>query len=83
VITGQDGPELRRNRLLNTTGQPMTLLLDWSGTDPVMQDNQVAPGDTELSIDGLWKHRASSLFYAVKSQARAIAGEVKRGLVGR
>ena len=36
---------LRRNRLINQTGHPAALLLDWSWADPVLKANQIAPGD--------------------------------------
>ena len=34
LVTGQDSPELRRNRLLNGTGRPATLLLAWTSNLP-------------------------------------------------
>jgi hypothetical protein len=69
---------LRRNRLVNATGTPLTLLLDWTSNDPVLDANQLGPGDTLVSTSGLWRHRASTLYHDGKAQARAAAGAVKR-----
>lgn len=82
LATGRDGPELRRNRLLNATGRPMALLLDWTGATPVLQGNQVGSGDATVSTSGLWRHRASDLYHGTREGARALAGEVKRSLLG-
>jgi hypothetical protein len=81
VVMGREAPELLRNRLLNTTDRPAVLLLNWTGTEPVLQGNQVAPPDTEHSAGGLWRHRASNLYYGTKDGVRAFAGRVKRGLL--
>jgi hypothetical protein len=83
LVTGQDAPELRRNRLLNATRRPAALLLDWTNKDPVLEGNQVEPGDTGLSTRGLWRHRASVLYYGTKHEVRAFAGQVKHGLLER
>jgi hypothetical protein len=83
LVTGQDTPELRRNRLLNATHQPAALLLDWTDKDPVLEGNQVEPSDAELSTSGLWRHRASVMYYGTKDEVRAFAGKVKRGLLER
>jgi hypothetical protein len=80
LATGPGTPTLRRNRLLNTTGQAVTLLLNWTGTDPVLQGNEVGPGDAVLSTDGLWRHRASHAYHETKDGLRAFAGRVKRGI---
>jgi hypothetical protein len=78
LATGQGTPELRRNRLTNTTGQAASLLLNWTGTDPVLQDNEVGPDDVVLSTDGLWRHRASLAYHGTKDGIRAFAGRIKR-----
>jgi hypothetical protein len=82
LVTGDDAPELRRNRLLNTTGRPAALLLDWTSQNPVLQDNVVGRGDAVLSTDEVWRHRASVLYHGAKDEAHAVAGQVKRGLLG-
>jgi hypothetical protein len=81
LVTGQDSPELRRNRLLNGTGRPATLLLAWTSAYPLLEGNLVEPGDAELSTTGLWQYRASALYHGTKSGVRAIAGQVKRDLL--
>ena len=81
LVTGQDAPELRRNRLLNGTGQPVTLLLAWTSADPLLESNLIEPGDTEFSTTGLWQHRASALYHSTKGGVRAVAGQVKRDLL--
>ena len=80
LATGQGTPKLRRNRLENATGQTAALLLDWTGTDPVVEGNQVGPGDVALSTSGLWRHRASDAYHGTKDAARAFAGRMKRWL---
>ena len=40
---------LRRNRLVNHTGRPATLLLDWTSGSPVLEGNIVGPGDHEVT----------------------------------
>jgi hypothetical protein len=81
LVTGKDSPELRRNRLLNRTGRPATLLLAWTSAYPLMEGNRVEPGDVELSTTGLWQYRASALYHGTKSEVRAVAGQVKRDML--
>ena len=71
---------LRRNRLVNSTGQPMTLLLDWGRGSPVLDNNMLLPSDTEVSTAGAWRHEASGLYHGTKDSARRAAGMAKRGL---
>ncbi len=80
AVTVMDGATatLRRNRLVNQTGRPLALLLDWSWGDPVLEANQVGPGDSLLSSAGQWRHRASVQYHERKDQARALAGQLKR-----
>jgi hypothetical protein len=81
LVTGQDAPRLRGNRLLNATGRSAVLLLDWSGSDPVLEGNQVGAGDVALSTSGLWRHRAAQLYHGTKDAGRAFAGRAKRRLL--
>jgi hypothetical protein len=81
LVTGQDAPELRRNRLLNGTGQPATLLLAWTSAYPLLEGNVVELGDAELSTTGLWRYRASALYHGTENGVRAVAGQVKRDLL--
>jgi hypothetical protein len=82
LVTGQDSPEVRRNRLLNATGRPVALLLDWTGKYPVLEGNLVEPRDAGLSTNGVWRYRASVLYRGTKDGVRAFAGQVRRGLLG-
>jgi hypothetical protein len=81
LVTGQDSPELRRNRLRNGTGRPSTLLLAWTGAYPLLEGNLVEPGDGEVSTTGVWQYRASALYHGTKNGVRAAAGQVKRVLL--
>ncbi len=81
LVTGQDAPELRRNRLLNGTGRAATLLLAWTSAYPLLEGNVVELGDAELSTTGLWRYRASALYHGTKNGVRAVAGQVKRDLL--
>lgn len=83
VAMGRGVPELRRNTLINTTGQPQALLLNWSGTGPLVGGNQIAPGDKEVSTAGLARHMASVLAHGTIDGVRGFADWVKRGLGGR
>jgi hypothetical protein len=82
LVTGTDSPELRRNQLLNGTGRPAVLLLDWSSNEPVLEGNLIGLGDAGLSTSGIWRFRASALYHGTKDEVRAVAGQVKRGLLG-
>jgi hypothetical protein len=81
LVTGEDAPELRRNRLLNGTGQPATLLLAWTSGYPVLEGNLVEARDAALSTTGLWHYRASALYHGTENGVRAVAGQVKRDLL--
>jgi len=80
LAAGRGAPELRRNRLVNTTGQTITLLRDWTGMQPLLQDNQVAAEDEALSTSGLRRHRASEVYHQTKDAVRAFLGSMKRRL---
>ena len=77
---GKGVPELRRNTLTNTTGQPRALLLNWTGSQPLLDGNRVEPGDREITTDGLARHMASVLAHGAVDGAHGLADWVKRGL---
>lgn len=80
LATGEAPAVLRRNRLVNRTGRPATLLLDWTGASPILADNVVVAGDRLIGSDGLWRHRAGGAFRALKDGARDLLGAAKRAL---
>ena len=71
---------LRNDRLVNGTGQPATLLLNWTGTDATLSGNSMAPGDTEEGTGGVWRHRAGTAARAAWGGARGAAGAAKRAM---
>ncbi len=82
LATGDAGPVLRGNRLL-PSGRPLALLLDWTGGTPVLEGNQVAPGDQEVSTAGSLRHRASDAAHGAKDGLRGLAGRAKRFILGQ
>lgn len=80
LATGQGAVALRRNRLINSTDEKVALLLDWTGSEPRLQDNHVEPDDDLWSDRGIWRHRASVAYYGMKDAVRAFAGRTKRWL---
>ena len=80
LATGQGAVALRRNRLINPTDEKVALLLDWTGSEPLLQDNHVEPDDDLWSDRGIWRHRASVACYGMKDAVRAFAGRTKRWL---
>jgi len=80
LATGQGAVELRRNRLINPSDEKVALLLDWTGSEPRLQDNHVEPDDDLWSDRGIWRHRASIAYHGMKDAARAFAGRTKRWL---
>jgi len=72
LATGDTRVTMRRNRLLNRTGRPATLLLDWTGGAPVAEGNVVAVADRELASDGLWRHRGAAAFRGMKDSVRGM-----------
>jgi hypothetical protein len=80
ALTLYDGATgtLRHNRLVNQTGHPIALLLDWSWSDPVLEGNTIGPGDRLVTTAGLWRHRASVEYHTKKDQARALARQLKQ-----
>ena len=80
---------LRRNRLLNTTGRPATLLLDWSRGGATLDANVLAAGDSDTSSSGLWRNQAAGVAHGAVDLARGLAGgarhlagDAKRRLLG-
>ena len=81
VATGPD-VAVERTTLRNMTGQKATLLLDWTTGTPRLAGNVVAAGDTEVSDDGLLRHRTGNLARGVVGEMRRAAGQVKRAVLG-
>jgi hypothetical protein len=81
LAVGRGTPTLLRNRLENGTGQKAVLLRNWTGTDPVLEGNQVGPGDKIASTGGVWRHRAAGAWHATKNSLHGFAGRVKRGIL--
>jgi hypothetical protein len=70
--------KIRQTHMTNTTGTSLALLKDWSSGETVLQDNRISPGDTLVSSSGIWRHRASTQYYARKKDAHAFATSVKQ-----
>lgn len=58
------------------------MLLNWTGTTPVVADNKVGPGDTVLSTSGVWRHRMSGVYHHSKNAVVGILHSLK-GWVSR
>ncbi|MBV8523163.1 MAG: hypothetical protein JOY71_13735, partial [Acetobacteraceae bacterium] len=67
---------LKRNRLEGSG----TLLLNWSGHAPVLQDNVVGPGGQISSTSGEWEHRVRAFGREAYSTLRHWAGSVRNRL---
>lgn len=80
IVVTAGAIELRRVHLVNGTGQPATLLLNWTGADAVLSGNGVSPGDTEEGTGGVWRHRAGNAARAAWGGARGAAGSAKRAM---
>jgi hypothetical protein len=72
--------EMRGNRLENTTGHSVTMLLDWSHDSPVMAGNVLGDGDDEWGSRGMLRHRAGSTARAAMGGARALMSSARQGL---
>ena len=83
LANGSTSVVMRRNRLLNETGRPATLLLDWTTGAPALEDNVVAASDREVASDGVWRHRSNALLQEAKNGVHGLLGTVKRQLVGQ
>ncbi len=77
LLTGGDGPVAVQGNSYLHQGGGGTLVLNWSGADPLMQDNVVAAGDTALSTSGAWWNSLRLAAHAVYDPARALASKVK------
>lgn len=77
LLTGGDGPVAVVGNTYQHQGGGGTMVLNWSGADPVMQANVVAAGDTALSTSGAWWNSLRLAAHAVYDPARALAGKVK------
>jgi len=80
LAMGRGPVALRRNRLINSTDETVALLLDWTGSKPLLEDNHVEPDDDLWSDRGIWRHRASVAYYGMKDAVRSFAGGTKRWL---
>lgn len=74
---------MRRNQLVNRTGRPATLLLDWTGGAPVLEGNVVEAGDHEVRSDGVWRHRAGTLLREARHGVRGLLDAAKHQMQGR
>ena len=74
---------MRRNRLLNATGRPATLLLDWTSSTPLLEGNVVGPADREITSEGVWRHRGGAAIQLVKDGVRELIGLAKQQILGR
>jgi hypothetical protein len=78
---GGDGElTLRRNTLVNASGRPAALLLDWSRGDASFAGNVLAPGDAERSTRGYWRHRAIGAARGLYGAAHHLAGAGLRAI---
>ena len=82
VAAAGGGVELHGNRLVNTAGRPLTLLLDWTRGASVREANVVGPGDAVSSSSGLWRSRAGGLVRDAANEARGAAGAARRAVRG-
>jgi len=72
LADGDTRVTMRRNHLLNRTGQPAALLLDWTGGVPVLDGNVVTPPDREVASDGIWRHRGGTAVQGMKDGVRGL-----------
>lgn len=82
VIATAGTVAVRGTRLVNGSGQPATMLLNWTGSGAALAGNQVAAGDTEEGSAGVWRHRAGNAARSVLGGARHVAGAAKRAVAG-
>jgi hypothetical protein len=82
LANGDTRVTMRRNRLLNHTGRPSTLLLDWTDGVPLLDGNVVAASDHETASDGIWRHRGGAVFQGMKDGVRGLL-IVARQVLGR
>ena len=53
---------------------------DWTWGSPTLVDDVIGPEDSLTTSTGIWRHRASSQYYARKEQAHALASQAKQML---
>lgn len=80
LATGAGPIDLRRNRMQNDSGTGAALLLNWTGSTPKLEANEVRPPDIEVSSGGAWRHRASRALHDVNDALHAIARSIKNGI---
>ncbi len=78
VAMGRGPPIFRHNTLINATGRPQALLLNWTGTTARLEDNRIPPGDTQVSVAGFARHMASVLFHDTIDGMRGVARRIPR-----
>ena len=72
--------KISHTTMVNQTKNALALVKDWTWGEPALLDNVVGPGDSMTSSSGIWRHRASSQFYARKADAHALASQAKQML---
>ena len=77
-----EGVTIRRSRLTNLTGKPVALLQDWAPGRPTLDQNQVGPGDHEVTTDGALRYRVSTALHEVKDGVRDLARTAKHAVMG-
>ena len=72
----------RRNTLVNASGRPAALLLDWTNGSASFAGNVLEPGDAERSTEGYWRHQAIAAARALYGETRHLAGAGLRAVRG-
>jgi hypothetical protein len=72
--------EFRRNTLVNASGRPAALLLDWSHGTPGFAANVLDRGDVERSTEGYWRNQAIQTARDLYAGARHLAADELRAL---
>ena len=83
LANGGTSVVMRRNRLLNGTGRPATLLLDWTTGAPSLEDNVVSASDREVASDGVWRYRSGTALHELKAGIRGLMDGMRHLLSGR
>ena len=76
------GITIRRTQLINETGAPAMLLLDWGPGRPVLEGNKLNPRDQEVSTDGAIRHRIGAIAREAKAGLRNLARSAKHAVLG-
>ena len=66
----------RANHFINDTGSPANFIVNWTSGNPVLEGNNGASADTELTSSGLWRHRLIGFAMQTKNDLRHLAGKV-------